>query len=155
MITRADWDALATRDPKDKSPDALTWPTRGGIPVKPLHTAQDTANLHHLGGSPASPPAVATTATTRASSVMSARQPAEQAWTLIEEVEALGGMTRAVASGMPKLRIEKSAARRRALNYLQQCGVKAIFKPGTNIPKAAAEILTLIRSLVVSARTST
>ncbi len=41
-------------------------------------------------------------------------QLAEQAWTLIEEVEAMGGMTRAVASGMPKLRIEESAARRQA-----------------------------------------
>ncbi|GAB4355329.1 MAG: methylmalonyl-CoA mutase [Kiloniellaceae bacterium] len=33
---------------------------------------------------------------------------------LIGEVEALGGMTRAVESGMPKLRIEESAARRQA-----------------------------------------
>ena len=39
---------------------------------------------------------------------------AEQAWALIGEVEELGGMTRAVASGMPKLRIEESAARRQA-----------------------------------------
>ncbi|MFS4438494.1 methylmalonyl-CoA mutase [Paracoccaceae bacterium GXU_MW_L88] len=36
---------------------------------------------------------------------------AEEAWKLIEEVEALGGMTKAVESGMPKLRIEESAAR--------------------------------------------
>jgi methylmalonyl-CoA mutase len=39
---------------------------------------------------------------------------AEAAWALIEEVESLGGMTKAVASGMPKLRIEESAARRQA-----------------------------------------
>ncbi|WP_417627024.1 methylmalonyl-CoA mutase [Pararhodobacter aggregans] len=39
---------------------------------------------------------------------------AEAAWKLIEEVEELGGMTKAVASGMPKLRIEESAARRQA-----------------------------------------
>jgi methylmalonyl-CoA mutase len=39
---------------------------------------------------------------------------AAAAWTLIEEVDAMGGMTRAVASGMPKLRIEESAARRQA-----------------------------------------
>jgi len=39
---------------------------------------------------------------------------AEAAWALIEEVEALGGMTKAVESGMPKLRIEESAARRQA-----------------------------------------
>ncbi|WP_374636335.1 methylmalonyl-CoA mutase, partial [Paracoccus sp. (in: a-proteobacteria)] len=40
---------------------------------------------------------------------------AEKAWALIEEVEAMGGMTKAVASGMPKLRIEETAARRQAL----------------------------------------
>ncbi|MCZ0962986.1 methylmalonyl-CoA mutase [Paracoccus benzoatiresistens] len=39
---------------------------------------------------------------------------AEKAWALIEEVEELGGMTKAVASGMPKLRIEETAARRQA-----------------------------------------
>jgi methylmalonyl-CoA mutase len=39
---------------------------------------------------------------------------AAKAWALIEEVESLGGMTKAVASGMPKLRIEESAARRQA-----------------------------------------
>jgi methylmalonyl-CoA mutase len=40
---------------------------------------------------------------------------AEKAWALIEEVESLGGMTKAVASGMPKLRIEETAAKRQAL----------------------------------------
>ncbi|WP_299679470.1 methylmalonyl-CoA mutase [uncultured Roseobacter sp.] len=39
---------------------------------------------------------------------------AEAAWTLIQEVEDMGGMTKAVASGMPKLRIEEAAARRQA-----------------------------------------
>src|SRR6201996_2150399 len=39
---------------------------------------------------------------------------AEAAMKLIEETEKLGGMTRAVESGMPKLRIEESAARRQA-----------------------------------------
>jgi methylmalonyl-CoA mutase len=39
---------------------------------------------------------------------------ADRAWEIIEEVEALGGMTRAVDSGMPKLRIEEAAARRQA-----------------------------------------
>ena len=40
---------------------------------------------------------------------------AEKAWALMEEVEGLGGMTKAVASGMPKLRIEETAARRQAM----------------------------------------
>ncbi|WP_300015839.1 methylmalonyl-CoA mutase [uncultured Roseobacter sp.] len=39
---------------------------------------------------------------------------AEAAWKLIEEVEEMGGMTKAVASGMPKLRIEEAAATRQA-----------------------------------------
>ena len=37
-----------------------------------------------------------------------------QARALIDEVEALGGMTKAVEAGMPKLRIEEAAARRQA-----------------------------------------
>ena len=40
---------------------------------------------------------------------------AENAWALMEEVEEMGGMTKAVASGMPKLRIEESAATRQAM----------------------------------------
>ncbi len=40
---------------------------------------------------------------------------AEQAWAIIEEVEEMGGMTKAVASGMPKLRIEETAAKRQAM----------------------------------------
>jgi methylmalonyl-CoA mutase N-terminal domain/subunit len=39
---------------------------------------------------------------------------AEEAWKLIQEVEALGGMTKAVESGMPKLKIEEAAARKQA-----------------------------------------
>ncbi len=39
---------------------------------------------------------------------------AAAAWQLIEEVEELGGMTKAVETGVPKLRIEEAAARRQA-----------------------------------------
>ena len=39
---------------------------------------------------------------------------AEKAWSHIEEVEALGGMTKAIKSGVPKLRIEAAAARKQA-----------------------------------------
>ncbi len=38
----------------------------------------------------------------------------ERAWALIEEVEELGGMTKAIESGLPKMRIEEAAARRQA-----------------------------------------
>ncbi|MBA3677723.1 MAG: methylmalonyl-CoA mutase [Sphingosinicella sp.] len=39
---------------------------------------------------------------------------ADKAWALIEEVEAMGGMTKAVAEGMPKRRIEEASAARAA-----------------------------------------
>lgn len=39
---------------------------------------------------------------------------AERAWTLIEEIESLGGMTKAIEAGLPKLRIEEAAARKQA-----------------------------------------
>jgi methylmalonyl-CoA mutase len=39
---------------------------------------------------------------------------ADKAWALIEEVESLGGMTRAVDEGMPKRRIEEASAARAA-----------------------------------------
>ncbi len=42
------------------------------------------------------------------------RSMVEAAGALIDEVEALGGMTKAVAAGMPKLRIEEAATRRQA-----------------------------------------
>ncbi len=38
----------------------------------------------------------------------------EKAWRLIEEVEAMGGMTKAIEAGLPKLRIEEAAARKQA-----------------------------------------
>ena len=41
-------------------------------------------------------------------------QLAEEAWKIIQEIDEMGGMTKAVATGMPKLRIEESAARRQA-----------------------------------------
>lgn len=39
---------------------------------------------------------------------------AQKAWALIEEVEELGGMTKAIEAGIPKLRIEEAAARKQA-----------------------------------------
>ncbi|WP_452231891.1 methylmalonyl-CoA mutase [Lacinutrix sp. MEBiC02595] len=39
---------------------------------------------------------------------------AQKAWTLIEEVEELGGMTKAIEAGIPKIRIEEAAARKQA-----------------------------------------
>ncbi|MCF6213601.1 MAG: methylmalonyl-CoA mutase [Flavobacteriaceae bacterium] len=41
-------------------------------------------------------------------------QIAQKAWDLIEEVEALGGMTKAIEKGIPKMRIEEAAAQKQA-----------------------------------------
>jgi methylmalonyl-CoA mutase len=38
----------------------------------------------------------------------------KDAWALIEEVEALGGMSKAIESGLPKMRIEEAAAKKQA-----------------------------------------
>ncbi|MFD2522181.1 methylmalonyl-CoA mutase [Emticicia soli] len=38
----------------------------------------------------------------------------QKAWALIEEVEQLGGMTKAIDTGLPKMRIEEAAARKQA-----------------------------------------
>ena len=39
---------------------------------------------------------------------------ADKAWALIQEIEDLGGMTKAIEAGIPKLRIEEAAARKQA-----------------------------------------
>tara|TARA_R110000868_G_scaffold88088_3_gene245739 strand:+ start:2963 stop:5110 length:2148 start_codon:yes stop_codon:yes gene_type:complete len=39
---------------------------------------------------------------------------AQKAWSLIEEVESLGGMTKAIEAGIPKIRIEEAAAKKQA-----------------------------------------
>lgn len=39
---------------------------------------------------------------------------AEKAWTLIQEIEELGGMAKAIEAGLPKMRIEEAAAKRQA-----------------------------------------
>jgi methylmalonyl-CoA mutase len=39
---------------------------------------------------------------------------AEKAWALMEEVEQIGGMTKAIEAGLPKMRIEEAAARKQA-----------------------------------------
>ncbi|WP_026449756.1 methylmalonyl-CoA mutase [Aequorivita capsosiphonis] len=45
---------------------------------------------------------------------------ANNAWELIEEVEELGGMTKAIEAGIPKLRIEEASARKQARIDSQQ-----------------------------------
>jgi len=59
---------------------------------------------------------------------------AEKAWALIEEVEELGGMAKAIENGLPKLRIEEAAARKQARI---DSGVDKII--GVNIYKVTEE----------------
>jgi methylmalonyl-CoA mutase len=59
---------------------------------------------------------------------------AEKAWTLLEEVEELGGMTKAIEAGIPKMRIEEAAAKKQA--RIDSCRDKII---GVNSYQLAVE----------------
>ncbi len=69
-------------------------------------------------------------------------QMAEAAWNLIGEVEALGGMTKAVASGMPKTRIEEAAAKRQAAVDRGDAVIVGVnrFRPESDVPISGRDI---------------
>ncbi|MFY9341316.1 MAG: methylmalonyl-CoA mutase [Planctomycetota bacterium] len=69
-------------------------------------------------------------------------QLARKAWTLIQEVESLGGMTKAIEAGLPKLRIEESAARRQAAIDSGQETIVGVnkYQPATQEPLAIRSI---------------
>lgn len=70
------------------------------------------------------------------------QQLAERAWALIQEVEELGGMTRAIEEGLPKMRIEEAAARKQARidsGKDQIIGVN-IFPPADSAPIDILEV---------------
>lgn len=48
----SDWVDLATKETRGKSPDDLVWETPEGIPVKPLYTAEDVADLEYQDSLP-------------------------------------------------------------------------------------------------------
>jgi len=56
--TLAQWEALATKESKGKTPDHLIWKTPEGIDVKPLYTAADTQNLPYADTMPGLAPFV-------------------------------------------------------------------------------------------------
>ncbi len=45
--TKDDWKTLAQKELKGRDPETLNWETPEGITVKPLYTAEDTANLEN------------------------------------------------------------------------------------------------------------
>jgi methylmalonyl-CoA mutase len=67
---------------------------------------------------------------------------ADTAWRIIEEVEAMGGMTRAVESGWAKLRIEECAARKQARIDSGQDIIVGVnkYRPGAEEPVEFREI---------------
>ena len=50
--TPDDWRALAEKELRGRPLEDLTWQTLEGIDVKPIYTAEDTANLGHMGTLP-------------------------------------------------------------------------------------------------------
>src|SRR6056300_1615938 len=49
---KATWRSLAEKELRGRSVEDLTWNTLEGIPVQPLYTAEDTANLPHMNTLP-------------------------------------------------------------------------------------------------------
>ncbi len=76
---------------------------------------------------------------------------ARRAWALIEEVEKLGGMARAIETGLPKMRIEEAAARKQARIDSGQDTIVGVNKyfPGED---AEIEILEVDNTAVRSAQ---
>jgi methylmalonyl-CoA mutase len=74
-------------------------------------------------------------------------QLAEKAWELIEEVEKLGGMTKAIESGVPKMRIEQAAAAKQARIDSQRDVIVGVNKYQTN-EKPDFEILEVDNTAV-------
>ena len=52
MSDTKNWKELAEKELRGRALDDLTWNTLEGIDVKPLYTAEDTANLDHMGTLP-------------------------------------------------------------------------------------------------------
>ncbi|PKQ43660.1 methylmalonyl-CoA mutase [Confluentibacter flavum] len=72
---------------------------------------------------------------------------AKKAWTLIEEVEELGGMAKAIETGVPKMRIEEASARKQARLDSGQDILVGVNKFRTN-EKSNIEILEVDNSTV-------
>jgi methylmalonyl-CoA mutase len=79
------------------------------------------------------------------------RELVEKAWKLIEEVEALGGMAKAIESGLPKMRIEESAAKKQARIDAQQDVIVGVNQYETT-DKQEIDILEIHNSAVREAQ---
>jgi methylmalonyl-CoA mutase len=53
-----EWEALATKQMKGRSPDEMTWQTPEGVPIKVLYTQEDTKDLEHTNTLPGMAPYV-------------------------------------------------------------------------------------------------
>tara|TARA_R110002050_G_scaffold20348_1_gene57680 strand:+ start:70552 stop:72702 length:2151 start_codon:yes stop_codon:yes gene_type:complete len=75
-------------------------------------------------------------------------QIADKAWALIQEVEELGGMTKAIETGLPKLRIEEAAARKQARIDSGKDVIVGVNKFQVNTDDEALEILDVDNTAV-------
>lgn len=67
---------------------------------------------------------------------------AEEAWTYLQEIEAMGGMTKALEAGIPKMRIEAAAAKKQARIDSGQEIIVGVnnFRSGTESPLEILEV---------------
>jgi methylmalonyl-CoA mutase len=75
----------------------------------------------------------------------------EKAWKLIQEVEEMGGMAKAIESGLPKMRIEEAAARKQARIDAQKDIIVGVNRFQTD-EKTDIEILEVDNSAVLQAQ---
>jgi methylmalonyl-CoA mutase len=77
---------------------------------------------------------------------------ARRAWALIEEVEQLGGMAKAIEAGLPKLRIEEAATRTQARIDSGQQTIVGVNKLRSSADEEALAILKVDNSEVLAAQ---
>ncbi|MEM8537425.1 MAG: methylmalonyl-CoA mutase family protein, partial [Pseudomonadota bacterium] len=56
MSDKKTWEGIAAKELRGRPLEDLTWDTLEGIPVQPLYTADDVADLPHMGGIPGQAP---------------------------------------------------------------------------------------------------
>ncbi|MDO5510974.1 MAG: methylmalonyl-CoA mutase [Weeksellaceae bacterium] len=76
----------------------------------------------------------------------------EEAWEYLKEIVSLGGMTKAIEAGIPKMRIEEAAARKQALIDSGEAVIVGVNDYTTEIEQDEFEILDIDNSMVRDAQ---
>src|SRR5690606_40475086 len=75
-------------------------------------------------------------------------QMVEKAWEYIEEVKELGGMTKAIEAGIPKMRIEEAAAKKQAKIDISEDAIVGVNSYKSKLKQEDLEILEIDNTAV-------